>query len=85
MDKTKTKNQSIISTGKNAILTQIWVVLCMYLLMGFLKIQSNLGKSMQRLLRLLQLNIFEKQDLMALLRGDPYRDNSVNINQIALL
>ena len=85
MDKTKTKNQSIISTCKNAILTQIWVVLCMYLLMGFLKIQSNLGKSMQRLLRLLQLNIFEKQDLMALLRGDPYRDNSVNINQIALL
>lgn len=57
----------------------------MYLLMAFLKFQSKLGKSMQQLLRLLQLNIFEKRGLMALLRGDPYRDDTVNINQIALL
>jgi hypothetical protein len=66
-------------------MTQIWVVLCMYLLMEFLKFQSKLGQRMQQLLRLLQLNIFEKRDLIALLRGDPYRDDTVNINQIALL
>jgi len=33
----------------------------------------------------LQLNLFEKRDLMALLRGDPPPDHHPNINQMALL
>jgi hypothetical protein len=85
MEKQNLKIKAFIGTSKNAVMTQIWVVLCMYLLMEFLKFQSKLGKRMQQLLRLLQLSIFEKRDLMALLRGDPYRDDTVNINQIALL
>jgi putative transposase len=36
-------------------------------------------------LGLLQLNLFEKRDLMALLRGDPPRDMQSDINQMALL
>ena len=40
---------------------------------------------MQQILRLLQLNLFEKRELMALLRGDPLHDRLPNINQIALL
>ena len=66
-------------------MTQIWIALCVYLLLAFLKFQSKLKKSMQQMLRLLQLNLFEKRDLMALLRGDPLRDKQVNINQLALL
>ncbi len=59
--------------------------MCVYLLLAFLKCQSKLKKSMQQILRLLQLNLFEKRDLMALLRGDPMRDKRFNINQMALL
>jgi hypothetical protein len=33
----------------------------------------------------LQLNLFEKRDLMALLRGDPPRAVNINSNQMALL
>jgi len=33
----------------------------------------------------LQLNLFEKRDLMGLLRGDPVVDRTTNINQMALL
>jgi putative transposase len=40
---------------------------------------------MQQILRLLQLNLFEKRDLIALLRGDPPRDNQLAVNQMALL
>jgi putative transposase len=40
---------------------------------------------MQQMLRLLQLNLFEKRDLMALLRGDPPRDQQVATNQMVLL
>ena len=46
---------------------------------------SKLKKSMQKMLRLLQLNLLEKRDLMALLRGDPLRNKQVNISQLALL
>jgi len=37
------------------------------------------------MLRLLQLNLFEKRDLMALQRGDPPRDEQININHLVLL
>jgi putative transposase len=52
-------------------MTQIWIALCVYLLIAFIKFQSKIQISMQQILRLLQLNLFEKRDLMALLRGDP--------------
>jgi IS4 transposase len=68
------KIKSFIGTSKNTVMTQIWVALCVYLLLAFIKFQSKLKKSMQQILRLLQLNLFEKRDLMALLRDDPPLD-----------
>jgi len=79
------KIKSFIGTSKNAVMTQIWIALCVYLLLAFIKFQSNLKKSMQQILRLLHLNLFEKRDLMALLRGDPPIDSKTDINQMALL
>jgi len=79
------KIKSFVGTSKNAVLTQIWIALCLYLLLAYLKFQSQLNKSMQQILRVLQLNLFEKRGLMGLLRGDPVVDRSININQMALL
>jgi len=79
------KIKSFVGTSKNAVMTQIWIALCVYLLLAFIKFQSKLDKSMQQILRLLQLNLFEKRDLTALLRGDPLRNNQTAINQMALL
>jgi putative transposase len=79
------KIKSFVGTSKNSVLTQIWIALCIYLLLAFLKFQSKLQKSTQQILRLLQMNLFEKRDLMALLRGDPPRNDQININQLALL
>jgi len=79
------KIKSFVGTSKNAVMTQIWIALCIYLLLAFIKFQSRLKKSMQQILRLLQLNLFEKRDMMALLRGDPPRVSQLNINQMNLL
>ena len=79
------KIKSFIGTSKNAVLTQIWIALCIYLLIAYIKFQSRLGKSMQQILRLLQLNLFEKRELMALLRGDRPGDKQPDINQLAFL
>jgi len=66
-------------------MTQIWIALCVYLLLVFLKYQSNFQKRTQQILRLLQLYLFEKRDLMTLLRGDPPCDKRPDINQMVLL
>jgi hypothetical protein len=79
------KIKSFVGTSKNAVMTQIWVAMCVYLLIAFLKFQSALTKSMQQLLRLLQLNLFDKRDLMALLRGDPPDDGLPDVNQMNLI
>ncbi len=79
------KIKSFVGTSKNAVMTQIWIALCMYLLLVFLKFQSKLTKSMQQILRLLQLNLFEKRDMMALLRGDPPPDTLADPNQMIML
>ena len=79
------KIKSFLGTSKNAVMTQIWIALCLYLLLAFIKFQSRLHKSMQQMLRLLQLNLFEKRDLMALLRGDPPLNSQPSIKQMKLL
>ena len=66
-------------------MTQIWIAMCVYLLLAFIKFQSKMNKTMQQILRLLQLNLFEKRDLMALLRGDPPNLNYASDIQMSLL
>jgi IS4 transposase len=79
------KIKSFIGTSKNAVMTQIWIALCVYLLLAYIRFCSKLTKSMQQMLRLLQLNLFEKRDLMALLSGDPIRKHLHDENQMSFL
>ncbi len=79
------KIKSFIGTSKNAVMTQIWIALCVYLLLAFIKFQSKLTKSMQQILRVLQLNLFEKRELFALLRGDPLPDKLRSTHQLVLV
>ena len=78
------KIKSFIGTSKNAVMTQIWIAMCMYLLLAFLRFQSKMTQSMQQILRVLQLNLFEKRDLMSLLRGDPHKVKQPDVGQMSL-
>jgi len=49
-------------------MTQILVALCLYLLLAYLKFQSRIGKSLQQILRLLQINLFIRRPLLDLLQ-----------------
>ncbi|PSJ15728.1 transposase, partial [Nitrosomonas supralitoralis] len=53
------KIKTFVGTSKNAVMTQVWIAVCVYLLLAFIKFQSKMSKSMQQILRLLQLNLFE--------------------------
>ncbi len=79
------KIKSFIGTSKNAVMTQIWIALCIYLLLAFIKFHSKLTKSMQQILRVLQLNLFEKRELFALLRGEPLSEKLHSTHQLVLV
>lgn len=68
------KIHAFVGNSFNAVLTQIWIALCAYLLLSFLKFKSKTGWTEQRILRLLQANLFSKKDLMTLIRPSPPDD-----------
>lgn len=55
--------KTFLGTSKNAVLTQVWIALCVYLMIAFLNFKAKLGASMQRIFRVLQLNLFSKCNL----------------------
>jgi putative transposase len=65
------KIKSFVGTSKNAVMTQVWIAMCAYLLLAWIKFSSQIELSMQQMLRLLQLNLFDRRDLIQLLKGGP--------------
>ena len=65
------KIKSSIDTSKTAVLTQIYIAICTYLLLVWIKFNSGIDRSLQQMIRLLQLNLFDRHDFPLLLRGDP--------------
>jgi len=57
----------------------------MYLLLAYIKFSAKLDWSMQAMLRLLQLNLFMRRDLLGLLRGDPPERNPLAERQLCLI
>ncbi len=62
------KIKTFLGTSKNAVLTQIWIALSVYLILAYLKFTAKLGVSMQQMLRVLQLNLFQRRDMLALFK-----------------
>ena len=78
------KIKKFIGTSKNAVMTQIWIAMCVYLMISYIKFSSKISKSMQQILQLLQLNIFEKRGLFSLLEDIPINKNGHDPNQMAM-
>src|SRR5690606_23986960 len=65
------KIKAFLGTSRNAVMTQIWIALCVSLMVAYLKFRSRCLHSAQQLLRLLQLNLFVRRNLYELLCGPP--------------
>ncbi len=64
----KLKIKTFLGTSRNAVLIRIWIALSVYLLLVFLKFKARLGSSLQQILRLLQLNLFERRNVIELFK-----------------
>ncbi len=60
--------KSFLGRSSNAVLTQVWIAMIVYLLLAHLKFQLRLAWSLSQILRLLQLNLFARRRLDRLLQ-----------------
>lgn len=79
------KIKAFVGNSKNAIMTQIWIALCTCLMLAYIKFSAKLEWSLQKIIRILQLNLFMRRNLLSLLRGEPPLDTGQNNNQLVLI
>ena len=72
-------------TSENAVRTQIWIAITVYVLVAIIKKQLRLEVSLHTLLQILSLTLFEKLPLQqAFERVDPVENNLISDRQLKL-
>ena len=59
--------KSFLGTSKNAVLTQVWVAMCYYLLLTYIKYQTKYGHSITELGRMIKEVLMERTNLIDIL------------------
>jgi hypothetical protein len=71
--------------SENAVKSQIWIGICVYLLVAILKKELNLPQSLYQILQILSLTQFEKTPVFQLLNENNYKNKiNQNHNQLTL-
>ena len=77
--------KSFIGTSANAVKSQIWVALCIYLLVAITKKKLDVPCSLYTFLQILEVNLFEKKPISSLIaealkqKPERYKDNQMNL------
>ena len=79
------KIKTFVGTSKNAVMTQIWIALCVYLILSYLKFTSCMDRTIQQILKVLQMNLFDRRELIPLIQGKLLEPpNKTHPNQMTL-
>lgn len=77
--------KSFYGTSRNAVYCQIWIAICMYLLVAILKKRLKLEHSLYTLLQVFSLTLFEKVTINELFTNSIYKPTSSdNTNQLSI-
>jgi hypothetical protein len=77
--------QSFYGTSENAVKTQIWIAVCVYVLVAIVRKRLRLQASFYQILQILSLSLFEKMPILrALQAADSENDLPDNANQLIL-
>lgn len=78
--------KAFYGTTENAVKTQIWIAISVYVLVAIVKKRLKLGQSLYSILQILSVTLFEKTQLQQALSGiDPAVLNDDGYNQLNLL
>jgi hypothetical protein len=77
--------KSFYGTSENAVKTQIWIAVSVYLIVAIIKKQMNLQESLYTILQVLSVSLFERTSMFRLLTFYDYtNDMDINHNQLNL-
>ena len=57
------KIKTFLGTSANAVMTQVWVALCLYLILAFLRFIPKTVHSMREILNWIRINLFSNEIL----------------------
>jgi putative transposase len=77
------KIKAFVGNTDNAVMTQVLVALCVYLMLAYLKFKARIGQSLQQMSRLIHLNVFARRDLLQLFKPPP--DSAMATPQLGLI
>ena len=79
------KIKSFYGTSENAVKTQIWIAISVYVLIAIVKKRLNLDISLYTFLQILSVTPFEKVNILQLVTGSHYKtENNYICNQLEL-
>ena len=77
--------KAFFGTSENAVKTQVWIAISIYVLVAIVKKELGLKKSLYEILQILSVTIFEKDQLFqALMETDSKNEQCQNDNQLLL-
>lgn len=77
--------KAFYGTSANAVKTQIWIAVCVYLLVAITKKRLGIEQSLYTILQILSVSVFEKMPLLQAFQSPNYSTgNSENCNQLSL-
>lgn len=81
------KIKTFIGTSKNAVMTQVWVALILYLMLSFIKYQTRFKASITELLRIIREVLLNKESFIEYLRmtWDNFIENRKQPIQLSFL
>jgi hypothetical protein len=77
--------KSFYGTSENAVKTQIWIAVSVYLIVAIIKKRLNIQESLYTILQVLSVSLFERTSMFRLLTFHDYTSNTdMNHNQLNL-
>ena len=85
MDQAAPADQGVFGTSENAVKTQIWIAISIYVLVAMVKKQLNIDRSLAEILQIFTICLFEKVDILQVLTKTHLRNESEHsCNQLTL-
>jgi transposase len=77
--------KAFYGTSENAVKTQIWIAVSVYVMVAIVRKRLGLEASLYQILQILSVTLFEKTPILRALEASSYHDDpSENINQLIL-
>jgi hypothetical protein len=86
VDQAAPAHQAFFGTSENAVKTQIWIAVAVYVLVAIVRKRLDLELSLHEMLQILSVMPFEKTPMIQLLTCSATKENFNNhLNQLILL